>query len=414
MRLSDSSLLAAPAARDFGATLLMPMNNYNKIVVTIHGIRTTGGWQKEITPALASHGLIPYHINYGYFFTTRFFFKPFRERQIEAIRRELINLRKDTGVNRISIIAHSFGTFIAMEALRRDNGELKYDRVVLTGSILPRNFDWRTLFERELATAVFNVRATSDWVVSLAAFLSGSGGGRLARAAHWLTGLNAGDSGRRKFDFDGARLLDEEIEGHHSIAHDRVRFGKWARFISYPRLPDDLLRTLKRKLDALRLVAAKVLRAPADVIRINYFSLDRGVLKMVPGAFDNMTYAPEFELEIDLGQGSTGKAFTSGKPFFVIKNEAAWSGDQLPSSELHKLHPDLSWILSFPVKCPKRQIVVGVINYDRLGGVPEAFRDPESLEAQAVILALEPITLKSVGPCLEAGFLGEYLAEVSI
>lgn len=401
----------------------MSMNSYNKIGVTIHGIRTTGVWQKEITPALASHGLIPYHINYGYFWATLFFFRPFRESQIEAIRRELINLRKDTGASRISIIAHSFGTFIAMEALRRDNGELKYDRVVLTGSILPRNFDWRTLFDRELVTAVFNVRATSDWVVSLAAFLSGSGGGRdgsdptggrFSRAAHWLTGLNAGDSGRRKFDFVGARLLDEEIEGHHSIAHDRVRFGKWARFISYPRLPDDILRTLKRKLDALRLVAAKVLRAPADVIRINYFSLHRGVLKMVPGAFDNMTYVPEFELEIDLGQGSTGKAFTSGEPFFVVKDEAAWSGDQLPSSELHKLHPDVSWILSFPIKCPKRQIVVGVINYDCLGSVPDAFRDPESVDAQAVILALKPITLKLVGPCLEAAFLGEYLPEFSI
>jgi len=151
------TLLRATAAKDFKATLLMPINNYNKIVVTIHGIRTNGAWQKEITPALASHGLIPYHINYGFFFATWFLFKPFRENRIEAIRRELIDLRKDTGTNRISIIAHSFGTFIAMEALRRDNGELKYDRVVLTGSILPRNFDWRTLFERELATAVFNV-----------------------------------------------------------------------------------------------------------------------------------------------------------------------------------------------------------------------------------------------------------------
>ena len=101
----------------------MPINSYNKIVVTIHGIRTTGAWQKEITPFLASHGLIPYHINDGFFFLTRFLFKPLRERQIEAIRRELINLRKDTGANRISIIAHIFGAFIAMEALRRDRLE---------------------------------------------------------------------------------------------------------------------------------------------------------------------------------------------------------------------------------------------------------------------------------------------------
>ena len=38
-----------------------------KVVVTIHGIRTRGEWQKRITPHLAAHGLVPYHIGYGWF-----------------------------------------------------------------------------------------------------------------------------------------------------------------------------------------------------------------------------------------------------------------------------------------------------------------------------------------------------------
>jgi hypothetical protein len=36
----------------------MLANSRPKIVVTIHGIRTSGLWQKEITPYLAQHGLI--------------------------------------------------------------------------------------------------------------------------------------------------------------------------------------------------------------------------------------------------------------------------------------------------------------------------------------------------------------------
>lgn len=36
-------------------------------MVTIHGIQTTGKWQKGITPYLAQRGLVPYHLDYGWF-----------------------------------------------------------------------------------------------------------------------------------------------------------------------------------------------------------------------------------------------------------------------------------------------------------------------------------------------------------
>ena len=38
-----------------------------KIVVTLHGIRTRGEWQKQVTSHLARHGLVPYHLDYGFF-----------------------------------------------------------------------------------------------------------------------------------------------------------------------------------------------------------------------------------------------------------------------------------------------------------------------------------------------------------
>jgi hypothetical protein len=90
-----------------------------RVVVTIHGIRTHGQWQKAITPYLASHGLVPYHIDFGWFHALKFLVPWTRERQIEATRNELRNLVDKVNARRISIIAHSFGTLLAMQALLR-------------------------------------------------------------------------------------------------------------------------------------------------------------------------------------------------------------------------------------------------------------------------------------------------------
>ena len=117
-------------------------------MVTIHGIRTRGQWQKQITPYLARYGLVPYHIDYGWFRAFRFFFPWWRKKQIQKVRVELRSLLEKAETPRVSIIAHSFGTLIAMECLKSDNGDLRYDRVVLTGSIVPRDFDWKSTFER--------------------------------------------------------------------------------------------------------------------------------------------------------------------------------------------------------------------------------------------------------------------------
>lgn len=358
----------------------MLANSRPKIVVTIHGIRTGGLWQKKITPYLAQHGLIPYHIDYGWFSALKFFFRPFRDRQLQNVREELRDLIDRTGVRRVSVIAHSFGTFLVMAALESDNGELRYDRIVLTGSILPRDYDWKYVLDCKWAIAVCNVRATSDWVVGLANFVS--------RRLHFISRLQAGDSGRSKFKQTLPSLLDDELIGGHSIAHNILKFEKWARFIMYPCLPDDLLRKLKTEMQALRQLAASVLEVSVDQIRINLFAPRDGALRIVPGAFDNMTYAPEFELQIEPGHGCTGMAFSECKPCIVVKNGATWSGSHLPGDELDKVHPSLKWVLSFPVTSESRGIVVGVINIDGLTNMPRALRAVTSDASRSAILAL--------------------------
>ena len=369
-------------------------------MVTIHGIRTRGQWQKQITPYLARYGLVPYHIDYGWFRAFRFFFPWWRKKQIQKVRVELRSLLEKAETPRVSIIAHSFGTLIAMECLKADNGDLRYDRVVLTGSIVPRDFDWKSTFERRWIIAVRNERATSDWAVRLARLAS-------RRPLRWITRLHAGDSGREAFTQNHPSLLDDWIEGDHSEAHNPLRFERWARFIAYPELPDDLLGKVVAELQALRQESAQILQVDPELVRTNLFAPLDGALRIVRGATDNMKYAPEFDLKIEDNHGSTGAAFAQGKPCLVVKKGKTWTGKTLPGAELQKLNPSVRWVVSLPVKSRARGVVVGVVNVDGLDNIPAVLQDANSKECQAAILALQGGMIQRFEPCLEAGFRGD-------
>ena len=380
----------------------------SRVVVTIHGIRTHGKWQKSITPHLARHGLIPYHIDYGRFGTLRFLFRWSRNKKIEAIRDELRNLVHQAGVRRVSVIAHSFGTLLAIEALQRENGNLMFDRVVLTGSILRLDFDWNdVLTTKKLVMAVRNERATSDRVVALAAYAS-------KKCLSWLTGLDCGPSGLSPFTRRNAALIDASISGDHSATHNVTQFERWARFIAYPYLTGDVLKKVQTELQAFRQLAAKILGFPVKNLRVNLFAPIDGALRIVPGAVDNMTFAPEFDLEIEPNHGATGSAFMSGSPCIVIKRGGTWTGNDLPGDQLEKINPSLSWVVSLPVKSTARGTIVGVVNVDGLDNTPLILDDEHSVECQAAVVALFGAMLPRFEPCLDAAFRGEELPKIGV
>jgi pimeloyl-ACP methyl ester carboxylesterase len=354
---------------------------------------------------LAGHGLIPYHIDFGWFSFVKFLVPWARERQVKAIRDELRNLVDKVRTRRISVIAHSFGTLLAMEALLRDNGGLLYDRVVLTGSILPREFDWQSTMSRKWVMAVRNERATSDWVVQLALLAS-------CRPLRWFSRLKAGNSGREEFTQRLPSLLDDYVVGHHSETHNPQKYERWAKFIAYPLLPDDLLEKVTIELQALRQEAASILRVPASRVRVNLIAPMDGALRIVPGATDNMKYAPEFDLKIEINHGATGTAFGTASPCIVIKRGDTWTGNTLPGDELEKLNPALSWVIALPVKSEARSSVVGVINVDGLDNLPDILQTLDSDDCKAAIMALHLGMMRRFEPCLEAAFRGDPLTPI--
>jgi len=366
-----------------------------KIVVTLHGIRTRGRWQKQITPYLARHGLVPHHLDYGFFGVLSFLLPWTRARQVQWLRAELRDLMDRTGARRVSVIAHSFGTWLALEVLEAENGNLRFDRVVLTGSIVRRDFPWaETLLRDRRVQGVRNERATGDWVV---------------RAAQWFSRLAAplgiaprvGASGALGFDQPAPGLHEHAIAGGHSEVLNIANYEKWARFIAYPRLPPDHLRRVRMLVQQIRALAAMQLGVDAALVRANVFVPSANVLRMVPGAWDNMDWAPEHDIELACDQGSTGRAFTDGTPFSILRRGAAWTAGVLPGPEQDKINPRLQWVLSLPIgrlvpgdRVTVARDVLGVLNVDGLDSVPTLLQTADDPTLKTLVFTLWAATEK--------------------
>ena len=378
-----------------------------KIVVTLHGIRTHGQWQKQITPYLARYGLIPYHLDYGFFGVLSFVLPWTRARRVQWLRGELRDLMDRTGAKRVSVIAHSFGTWLALEVLEAENGNLRFDRVVLTGSIVRRDFPWAaTLLRKRWAQAVRNERATGDWVVR---------GAELFARCLGTIAPRAGASGALGFRAPPDALHEQVIAGGHSEVLNIANYDKWARFIAYPRLPDDHLKRVRTLVQQIRALAAAQLGVDVDLVRTNIFVPNASVLRMIPGAWDNMTWAPEHDIELEFDHGSTGRAFTDGTPFSIRRRGASWTAGLLPGPQQARVNPRLQWVLSLPIGrlVMRRDLtvacdVLGVLNVDGLDSIPALLQTPDDPTLKTLVFALWATTEK-IRASLALANLGEPL-----
>lgn len=135
------------------------------MLFSIHGIRTEGEWQERIDPSFeAIKGFRHRKHKYGYFDFWKVGSKKQRDQEVERFADFYDEHVKD-GDPAPSIIAHSFGTYIAGSALARFPA-IKFNRIILCGSIIATDFDWKSCFDTNRVRAVLNERAGDDWVVT--------------------------------------------------------------------------------------------------------------------------------------------------------------------------------------------------------------------------------------------------------
>lgn len=120
----------------------------NHIVVLIHGIRTQAPWYQTVRSVLHNqYDLRVVDAGYGFFDALRFW-SPILTRggPIKEVSSQIKALVEDYPDARISVIAHSFGTYILSKLII--TSEIEFHRIILCGSIINRKFPWHKYHRR--------------------------------------------------------------------------------------------------------------------------------------------------------------------------------------------------------------------------------------------------------------------------
>lgn len=148
------------------AVAVQSIPTVQRSVITLHGIKTRGEWQKEITEPLSRAGFSVVPLDYGYFWAWQLRISWYRRWKVEWFKKKYFEKRR-ANEPPPDLIAHSFGTYIAAEAMRR-YPEVQFTSIVLCGSIVERGYPWKAVKERKQCTRVLNEIAGRDKVVQLA------------------------------------------------------------------------------------------------------------------------------------------------------------------------------------------------------------------------------------------------------
>jgi pimeloyl-ACP methyl ester carboxylesterase len=118
------------------------------VVLLIHGIRDQASWAEMLVDVLKRNDIEVIPIRYGYFDAFRFWC-PFltRRRPIRRVTDEVLRARKRYPDCRISVICHSFGTYIVGHILR-NHPFISFHQLILCGSVLPTHYRWREVADK--------------------------------------------------------------------------------------------------------------------------------------------------------------------------------------------------------------------------------------------------------------------------
>ncbi len=218
------------------------------LVISVHGIRTRGRWQKDITLPLSEAGFDHKPVDYGYFGLLQFLLPFARRSRVDAFRDEYQRLGSRTASGTPSLIAHSLGTYIVTRAMTKY--DLKFDRMILCGAIVPENYDWDAVVRRGSVSRVLNDCGQQDiWA-------------QLARRAV----SDAGQSGLTGFERTaGGKVVNRNHAefGHSDYFYERNYLDAWIPFLKGEDLAEPIRLQPTRTNRRVALTVALLLAAAA-------------------------------------------------------------------------------------------------------------------------------------------------------
>jgi hypothetical protein len=140
------------------------------LVILIHGFNTFARWMDDVKEALRQRGFAASATGFGYFGFPRFLSFPACRKN--AVRLVIIDIdlsiaqyqneHNGQGPKKMSVIAHSFGTWLLMRILE-DNQRYKFYRIIFCGSIFRNDFDLSNLYAKGQFEKIVNHIGTKDY-----------------------------------------------------------------------------------------------------------------------------------------------------------------------------------------------------------------------------------------------------------
>lgn len=132
-------------------------------LITVHGIRRKHRWYENIPTFIETqdHNIEVLYFDYDFFGFGKFLRKKHRE-NILAKFCEFYNDNITDTTQPPSVIAHSFGTYIVYQAMKKYD-VIKFDKIIFCGSILNENTDFRTLIKRKQFNELKNDHGSLEW-----------------------------------------------------------------------------------------------------------------------------------------------------------------------------------------------------------------------------------------------------------
>lgn len=148
----------------------------NHVVVLVHGIRDFALWQNTVSRSLEKHGFQVESTNYGRFNLLEFLLplSYFRSQAISQVINQIRIIKQNNEGAKISVIAHSFGTFVIAQILMKEF-DMKFHRVIFCGSVVNYDFPFEQFQGRFLRPIINEVGTRDIWPATAESVTTGYG-----------------------------------------------------------------------------------------------------------------------------------------------------------------------------------------------------------------------------------------------
>ncbi len=147
----------------------MICDDVKQLVISLHGIKTRGDWQKALTAELNAADFNHVPLDYGYFPAAFLLIPKIRSKKIKKFREEYTQTLYRFPNATPSIIAHSFGTYITAKAMELYQ-EIKFDQIIFCGSIVTCEYDWDSRIKNAQVNRILNECGKQDFPVKIVSY----------------------------------------------------------------------------------------------------------------------------------------------------------------------------------------------------------------------------------------------------